>query len=37
LTWRCDECGELGDIEALPEECPNCGADRTEVFYAIED
>jgi hypothetical protein len=37
LTWRCNECGEMGDIEELPEECPNCGADRTEIFYAIED
>jgi hypothetical protein len=37
LTWRCNVCGEMGDIEALPGECPNCGADRTEIFYAIED
>jgi rubredoxin len=37
LTWRCGECGEMGPIDELPEECPNCGADRTEIFYAIED
>ena len=37
LTWRCNQCGEVGDINDLPEECPNCGADRTEIFYVIED
>ena len=37
LMWQCGNCGEMGDIEALPEECPNCGVDRTEILYAIED
>lgn len=37
LMWRCNACGEMGDIDGLPEECPNCGADKTEIFYAIED
>lgn len=27
LTWRCEACGEMGDLDAgLPEECPNCGS-----------
>ena len=26
LMWRCDNCGEMGDLDdGLPEECPNCG------------
>lgn len=28
LVWRCEECGEVGELdEGLPEECPNCGSD----------
>lgn len=26
LLWRCSECGEVGDIEQLPDRCPFCGA-----------
>ena len=28
LMWRCEECGEMGDLDdGLPEECPNCGSE----------
>ena len=37
LLWRCADCGELGDIEDLPDECPNCGADKTALYYWTED
>ena len=37
LLWRCSECGELGDIDDLPEECPNCGVDKTALYYWTED
>ena len=37
LLWRCDDCGELGDIDELPEACPSCGADKTALYYWTED
>ena len=37
LMWRCSECGELGEIDDLPEECPNCGVDKTALYYWTED
>jgi rubrerythrin len=37
LMWRCWECGEMGRIQTLPEECPSCGAPREEIYYWTED
>ena len=37
LTWRCATCGAMGDIEQLPDECPDCGAPKEEIYYWIED
>jgi predicted RNA-binding Zn-ribbon protein involved in translation (DUF1610 family) len=37
LMWRCGDCGEMGDIEDLPETCPNCGASREEIYYYVDD
>jgi ABC-type ATPase with predicted acetyltransferase domain len=39
LHWRCWDCGELGRLEAtdLPEECPNCGAPKEELYYWQQD
>ena len=37
LMWRCLECGEMGDIEAMPEQCPNCEASRESLYYWTED
>lgn len=37
LLWRCSECGELGEIETLPEDCPNCDAPKEAIYYWIED
>lgn len=38
VMWRCWECGEMGRIEAeLPANCPNCGAEREELYYWAED
>jgi len=36
--WRCWECGELGRLDRdVPDECPNCGADREDLSYWTED
>ena len=38
LMWRCDECGEMGDIEdGMPERCPACGAPREAIGKVRED
>jgi len=37
LMWRCMECGEMGEIESLPEQCPNCTASKESLYYWTED
>lgn len=37
LMWRCSECGEMGDIDGLPDECPSCSASKSELYYCTED
>jgi len=37
LMWRCWECGAMGDIEEIPESCPDCDAPREEIYYWQED
>ncbi|AFK17818.1 hypothetical protein E6P09_03475 [Haloferax mediterranei ATCC 33500] len=37
LMWRCSDCGEMGDIDELPDSCPNCGTEREALYYWIED
>ena len=38
LMWRCSNCGEMGDLqESFPEECPNCGAEKEDIYYWTED
>jgi rubrerythrin len=38
LMWRCWECGEMGRIEAdLPDQCPNCGTSKEDLYYWQED
>lgn len=37
LMWRCGTCGEMGDIEDLPESCPACGAPPEEIYYYVDD
>jgi ABC-type ATPase with predicted acetyltransferase domain len=38
LTWRCYDCGAMGDIEELPEDgCPDCGAPQEDIYYSLED
>ncbi|MGB9985525.1 DUF7130 family rubredoxin-like protein [Salarchaeum japonicum] len=37
LVWRCSECGELGDLEELPERCPSCGRGRELLYAYLED
>lgn len=37
LVWRCADCGEVGDLDTLPEACPNCGAPKENLYYWTED
>lgn len=37
LLWRCSECGECGDIERIPSQCPNCGSDKEYLYAYLED
>lgn len=37
LVWQCGSCGEIGEIESMPEQCPNCGAGREELYYLTQD
>ncbi|WP_433629045.1 DUF7130 family rubredoxin-like protein [Halomicrococcus sp. NG-SE-24] len=38
LMWRCSECGEMGEIdEGMPDECPNCGTPKEDIYYWTED
>ena len=38
LMWRCTQCGEMGEIDdGLPDECPNCGAPKEDLYYWTED
>ena len=37
LMWRCWACGEMGDIEEMPDECPACGAPKEDLYYWQED
>ncbi len=38
LTWGCYDCGEIRRLEdALPENCPDCGAAREKLYYRTED
>jgi len=38
LMWRCEDCGEMGELDdGFPEECPNCGAPKEHIHQAQED
>jgi len=38
LMWRCEDCGEMGELDdGIPEECPNCGAPKEHIHMAQED
>ena len=37
LHWRCWECGEIGGLDEMPEECPACGAPEEELYYWAQD
>jgi rubrerythrin len=37
LMWRCWECGEMGKLAGIPEECPSCGAPKEDIYYWQED
>ncbi len=32
LMWRYRECGEMGTIEDIPDECPSCNAPRRHLL-----
>ncbi|WP_435099043.1 DUF7130 family rubredoxin-like protein [Halarchaeum sp. P4] len=37
LLWRCSDCGEVGDVEEIPESCPSCDAPKEHLYYWTED
>ena len=37
LMWRCSSCGEMGELGDIPQECPNCGAPKEDIYYWTED
>jgi len=37
LMWRCWNCGEMGKLAGIPEECPACGAPKEDIYYWQED
>ncbi|MFB6254083.1 MAG: rubredoxin-like domain-containing protein [Halobacteriaceae archaeon] len=37
LVWRCSNCGEMGEIENIPEVCPGCNGPREDLYYWTED
>jgi hypothetical protein len=37
LVWRCSQCGAVGELGDLPEECPDCAAPREDLYYWTED
>lgn len=37
LMWRCGSCGAMGDVEDVPDQCPDCGASAEELYYWTED
>jgi len=37
LLWRCSDCGAVGDVEDIPDECPDCDAPREHLYYWTED
>lgn len=37
LMWRCGQCGEMGNLDEMPDTCPNCGAAKEELYYWTED
>jgi len=37
LLWRCSDCGELGDIDEVPDSCPSCGAPAESIYWWTED
>lgn len=37
VVWRCADCGEVGDLDGLPETCPGCGAGREALYAWLED
>jgi len=38
LMWRCEDCGEMDDLDdGIPEECPSCGAPKEHIHMAQED
>ncbi|MEF8800884.1 MAG: hypothetical protein V5A38_07235 [Halolamina sp.] len=37
LLWRGVDCGKLGDIGDIPDQCPACGADRMALYYWTVD
>ena len=32
LMWRCSDCGEMGELDDIPDACPNCDAPKEHRY-----
>ncbi|QUO48859.1 MULTISPECIES: DUF7130 family rubredoxin-like protein [Halorubrum] len=37
LVRRRSECGESGDVDRVPDRCPNCGAGGNALYAYLEE
>lgn len=38
IMWRCEDCGEMGELEdGFPESCPDCSAPKEVISATLED
>ena len=37
LVWRGSQCGAVGDLDEMPDDCPDCAAPREDLYYRTED
>lgn len=28
MSWKCDKCGYIFELDDIPEDCPECGEDE---------
>jgi rubrerythrin len=35
MSWKCDECGAIFDLDEIPEKCPECDT-KDGTFSLVE-
>ena len=36
MKWKCDKCGEIFDLDDIPEKYPKCGTED-DTFSMMDD